>query len=407
MTDQFGIVTKEERLANLAKATTDLVAQTPSKIYDEIANDLSTPEGRVRLGLTAGTSTAIGFGGTALLAKAPKVGAVILGGAALYQGYRYVSNALDFMSEAGDANDEYSQRLLVERASHGLARESATMIESTPGLIVGGVVASKTVGVPKLYQDIAGVASNKVGTPIKQAYRTSRVGEFVNEQWAFRGPGGMRLSSTVIKENGQVNVLEISEMIGRRATSLESGAGVETARSIDLIKLKVSRPAVGKEGTVDLGFKDKFGRLTEHTHPLETPIGTRPGRYDVTATRDLGMIRRGDQTAFFVGQAREYQAAAAIGKADVFAPKVQSLVLDNQRQSAFLLDAVWQPQSSSWANTAPKFVDYHQARKTLSSLDISNPWAQFQQLTPVTNLRGRNVDYGAFTWFDAVKVPGT
>jgi len=375
---------------NVFAVTKDVLAATPGKIYDQLYEDVTQRPGKVAT-VTA-VSAGVGYGTTALLAKAPKVGGVVIAGAATFQALRYGAHTLDFIGEATDAGSEFQRRVLAERASKSLANEGALMVESAPGLVAGGILATRHFGTPKAYTAIGEWADRNVVKPVAKMPATAR--EVATETWAFNGPGRMRLPSQMLSQEGKVNALELGEMLSAR----HPWTGVETGRSIDLLKMRISRPFKGTHDGVDPGFSDKPGRILFHTHGPESAIGTRPGFKDLIATQDVGIVSRGSQTAFYAGQGREFNHALAAGADDVFAPKLQTLVLDAQRQTAFTLESVWQPKLSSWQPAVPRFVDYQRAREAMKSLDITKPWQDIQKIPTLPSIRGHRVDFEALNW---------
>lgn len=390
MPNEFGLDRESHATENVLVTTRDTLAKTPSKILEELQNDFTQNPGKVAT--VAVASTALGFGTTAMLSKFPKVGPYVVAGVAAYQGIRYAGNALDFLSEASSADTDFQRQLLVERASSGLGREGAMMIEGTPGLIAGGALATKMVGTPPAFRAVGSFVERNTPGSISRA--TAATKEFVSEQWAFRGPGKMALPENILAADGKVNALELSEVLIPKHV----WKGVETGRSIDLLGGRISKPLYGKPTSLDPGFRDQPGRILFHTHGPESTIGTRPGLFDLKATQDFGIISRGKQTAFFVGQGREFNAAVAAGTEKAFAPKLQTLVLDSERQSAFVLESVWQPQLSAWHPAVPKFVDFKSAKAALTKIDITKPWPQIQEIPALPSIRGQNVDLSALQW---------
>jgi hypothetical protein len=370
-------------------ATRDVVAASPGAIYDQLHADMQNPK---KLVATTATSAAIGFGTVALLSKAPKVGGFVVAGLAGYQALSYGGSTMDFLGKAGHANTDLQRKQLVDEYSRGIGREGAMFIEATPGAIVGGSLAVKAVGMPNSFNTIGRFVDRNTPTPIKNATLATR--EFVNEQWAFRGPGRMPLPANILHSDGRVNALEIGEMLSAK----HPWTGVETGRSIDLLNMRVSKPIIGKPSSLDPGFRDKPGRILFHTHAPDSPIGTRPGHFDLLATQDVGIVSRGSQTAYFVGQAREFNAAARAGLADAFAPRLQTIVLDSQKKTAFTLDSVWLPKTESWQPAVPRFVDYQAAQETLKRLNIAQPWSQIKEIPVLPSIRGHAVDFGALGW---------
>lgn len=362
-----------QRVENAALVTGQTLAATPGKIWDEIRTDLSERPGKVMT--VAGISTAAGFGVTSLLTKFPRAGtaglALVLG----YQGIQYGKEALGFLSEASNAGDEFSRKQLVDRGSSRLGNEGALFIESTPGLALGGSLASKMVGTPPLYSAIGRSVDNRVIQPVSGK---------ISETWAFHGPGRMKLPTGTLTDEGLVNVWKLEEtLVPRHAWN-----GVETGRSIDLLRGRISRPITGTKSGIEFGFKDKPGRLPFHTHEVADEI---PSLKDVLGTTDLGMIRSGNRTTFYVGQAREYNAAKLAGKLEEFVPRLQALTVDHSSQTARKLESIWTVKPAPGAKILPTelkpfggtYVDYNATKSSLSSLDITNAWSQIGQL-PVT-----------------------
>lgn len=374
---------------NVLKTTMGLAAEAPSALYNQLSEDLRTPG---KIAKTTAVSAGVGFGVTALLSKAPKVGGVVVAGLAGYQALHYGAETLNFIGEARHANTDLKRNMLVEQYSKGLARETAMMIEGTPGMLLGGSAAVKLVGMPNSYRTLGGIVDRNAIQPMRNASLATK--EFAAEQWAFRGPGRIKLSSQMLSSEGKVNALELGEMLSAK----HPWTGVEMGRSVDLLKMRVSRPIKGDATSVTPAFPDKPGRILFHTHAPDSPIGTRPGHFDLLATQDVGIISRGSQTAFYVGQAREYNAALRAGIDKVFAPKMQTLVLDSQKQTAFTLESMWVPQTQTWQPAVPRFVDYQTARATMQKLDITKPWAQIADIPALPSMRGHNIDFSSLSW---------
>jgi hypothetical protein len=388
---------KSGSTANILATSRDVLAQTPSKIYDELAADLQQPG---KLATVTAVSTGLGFGTTAMLSKFPKAGPYVIAGVAGIQAVRYAGSTLGFLSEASHANSDFERRMLADHTSSKLGREGAMMIESTPGLVLGGSLAARMVGTPPAFKSIGSFAERNVGRPLSSA--TAATKEFVAEQWAFRGPGRMPLPANILTSEGKVNALELGEMLAAK----HPWTGVETGRSVDLLYARISKPLIGKPTSLDPGFRDRPGRILFHTHGPESAIGTRPGVFDLKASQDLGIIARGKQTAYFVGQGREFNAAIAAGTEKAFAPKLQTLVLDSERQSAFLLESQWQPGTLGWSPSAPVFVDYQAARAALTKVDITKPWSEFSKIPTLPSLRGQKVDWDAMNWLRRAAAAG-
>jgi|AGTN01.3.fsa_nt_gi hypothetical protein len=359
-----------QRVENAALVTGQTLAATPGKIWDEIRTDLSSRPEKVMT--VAGISTAAGFGVTSLLTKFPRAGTVGLAVVLGYQGIKYGGEALGFLSEASHAGDDFSRKQLVDRGSSRLGNEGALFIESAPGLALGGSLASKMVGTPPLYSAIGRSVDNRVIQPISSK---------VNETWAFYGPGRMKMPAGTLTDEGFVNVLKIEETLAGR----HPWSGVETGRSIDLLKGKISRPITGTKAEIDFGFAEKPGRLPFHTHNANDEI---PSLSDVLHTMDVGLIRSGERTTFYLGQAREYKAAQLAGRVDEFVPKLKALTIDHGKETARTIESNWTltrlPGTNKLTTDLQGFlgthVDYQAARTTLSRLDITKPWSQIGQI---------------------------
>lgn len=360
-----------QRVENAALVTGQTLAATPGKIWDEIRTDLSSRPDKVMT--VAGISTAAGFGVTSLLTKFPRVGtaglAVVLG----VQGIRYGGEALGFLSEASRAGDDFSRKQLVDRGSSRLGNEGALFIESAPGLALGGSLASKMVGTPPLYSAIGRSVDQRVVQPLSTK---------INETWAFHGPGRMKLPAGTVSDEGFVNVLKLEESLVPR----HPWNGIETGRSIDLLKGRISRPVTGQKAEIDFGVVQRPGRLPFHTHGANDEI---PSLSDVLHTMDIGMIRSGGRTTYYVGQAREYQAAKLANQLEKFEPKLQALVIDHGAQTARTLESTWTvkpavPGSNIQPSELKRFggtwVDYQASTASLSRLDITKPWSQIGQI---------------------------
>lgn len=370
-------LTTTDRVANAAAVTGRVVLETPGAIWDEIHYDLKERPGEVLK--TGAVSTGVGFGATALLERYPRTAGLALAGLLTYQGIKYGGETLGFLKDASGASDEASRQFYVNQGKNALGREGALLVESTPGLLAGGYLASRTLGTPRLYDQIGSLAERRVLAPARDYY-------------SFRGPGSMRLSETAINAEGRVNVLEIGETLASR----HAWTGVETGRTVDLLSLRASRAASGTAGSVELPMPNRAGRITFHTHAPDGAIGSRPSLIDIQNTRDFGIIQRGNQTTYFVGRAAEHDAALATGAQRPL--DMKALILDSERQSAFLLESTWQGEAVGWSQYMPRYVDYNQARTTLKALDITKPWSQFESIPAITKVNATAADIAPTFW---------
>ncbi len=388
-----------DRVGNASVVTGRVLAETPSAIWDELSYDLSQRRGQVAQ--VAGLSTGLGFGATTLLTRAPRVGGLILAGALGYQAYQYGRETLGFLSEASSTSNEAYRDALVDRGRSAMGREGALLVESSPGLFAGGYLASRLVGTPALYNSVGRFSDSYIRQPIANV--TSRAANVVSETYAFHGPGRMRLPASTVTAEGNVNVLEISETLGPH----HRWGGVETGRSVDLLRSRISRPVSGMESHVDVPYSNRPGRLTYHTHGPENPMGGRPSLHDIVNTRDLGIIQRGNQTTFYVGRASEVDAAISSGVGDRMPLDLKAIVLDSERQTAFLLESTWQSSSRTWSPMIPQYVDYQRARSTLRALDITNPWSQIERIPSITKSTFVAADLEPLTWGRTIVAPPT
>lgn len=356
---------------NAALVTGQTLAATPGKIWDEIRTDLSQRPDKVAT--VAGISTAAGFGVTSLLTKFPRAGTAGLALMVGYQGLKYGGEAIGFLSEASQAGDDFTRQQLVDRGSTRLGNEGALLVESAPGLVLGGSLASKMVGTPPLYSAIGRSVDKRVIQPVSTK---------INETWAFHGPGRMKLPNGTVSDDGLVNLLKLEETLVPR----HPWKGFETGRSVDLLKGRISRPITGQKAEIDFGFAEKPGRLPFHTHGANDEI---PSLKDVVHTFDMGMIRSGNRTTFYVGQAREYEAARLAGKLEEFVPRLRALVVDHGSQTAKTFESAWTvkpplPGSNKLVTDLkpflPTYVEYQASRTSLANLHLADPWAQIGKL---------------------------
>ncbi len=339
-----------QSIENMASVSARTLAETPSAFADEIAKEFSNPQ---KLLQDNAMGFGIGFGATAALKKFPKAGVVVGGALLTYQAFKYGAGVAGFLSEAADADTEAQRDYLGTYGAHALGKESAVMVSTLPGFALGGGAAIKAFGTPPLY---------------------SAIGTAAKDQWQFVAPGSFRMQRGLINAE-RANIMTLSE----RLAAEHPWNGVEMARSIKLSSGRVSKATSGSEDFVgSLPFKDKSDRVLFHTHGPNSVTGVRPGTFDLAGTTDVGIITQGNSTAIYIGQAREFQAAKATSQE--FAPKLQALILDHSQKTAHVVDTVWSPALGEFKYALPKGVNYFQARETLATLDMKNPWAHISKI---------------------------
>ncbi len=173
-----------QEVNNLLDVSARTLGNTPKAFYDELCDDLSkrlpTVVTRVGEGVAIGAATT-------LLLKAPKVAPIVIGAGLLYTGYKALGSTLDFMGDAAKADTRAERSAVVDKSAHDLGGALSAMLESTPGMIAGGYGISKAYGAPPLYTRVGNAIEKNVLAPVKESY-------------AFRGPGSIKLSSSLVNQ---------------------------------------------------------------------------------------------------------------------------------------------------------------------------------------------------------------
>ncbi|CAN5573984.1 hypothetical protein BH11CYA1_BH11CYA1_20820 [soil metagenome] len=342
---------------NVAKVTARTLSQTPSAFYDEISRDISQRPADALTRVAGGA--AIGAVGTVLL-KNQKVALVAAVAGLSWQGYEAVSSLSGFVSKAAVADNDAARERLAAVSSHNLGRSLTNFTESAPGMLLGGYGASRAFGAPPLYGRIGSAVEEKMIMPVR-------------DRLAFVGPGSERLPASLLGKDLQgkatVDALELSRILGEK----HPWKGVETGQTLDLASLKLSRSVVGKEETMSwLPGTTKPGKIPFHIHGPEARVGARPSLDDLLATRGLGIIKQGDQVAFYAGQFEQVNMMKTAGKLEFFQPSMRTVVVDHATQTARSLSGSFD-RSLGWQMNETKHLDYQGALKALKALDLANP----------------------------------
>lgn len=347
-------------IENVASVTARTLSQTPKAFYDEISNDIVNRPADALARMGGGA--AIGVIGTVLL-KNPKVAAVATVVGVGYTAIEGGSTLLNFVSKASDAGSEQARAQLARESSHNLGRSLTNFTEAAPGMVIGGYMTSKAFGAPPLYRRAGQYAKDEVIMPVK-------------DKLAFIGPGTERLPAALLNAEKQADVLEISRILGAK----HPWKGVETGRTLDLNTLKLSRQVSGSESTMSwLPGSTKADKIPFHIHGPNSGVGARPSLDDILATRELGIIKHGDKTAFYVGQFDELSVLQKAGKADLLQPGMRTVVVDHANKTASRLTGRYD-SVSGWQFDAPKTLDYQGTLKALKAVDMRNPWSTLESI---------------------------
>ncbi len=341
------------------KNETSVVGQTlvdaPGAIWDEVANDWNND--RRNLLTRAGVSVGMGAGFGVLLSRSPLLGGTVVAAGTAYFGLKLASGVTPVMGRAWDADTDSERQALVAEASSKIGREGATLLETAPGLAVGGG---------------AGIwASRRVAALDRMAFKVTEVAEFparqmIPEKLHWVGPGTERLPKTLLKPDGRVDMFQLSELLAKR----HPWQSVEVIRSVRLSDMKASRPAPGTPIETELGFADKPGHILFHSHPPalrnggSIVSGARPSVEDLAGTMDAGIIQSGDLTTIYEGAARHVGVSAK-----GFSPTLRSVIIDRKNQLAVELETRWSPDLRAYHPAVPRPLNYDQTVKVLSNWD--------------------------------------
>jgi hypothetical protein len=345
-------------IENVASVTARTLSQTPGAFYDELASDLKNRPADVLTRVAGGVG--IGVVGTVLL-KSPKVAAAVSVIGLGYTGIEAATSLSGFVAKAADANTESERSQLANLSSKNLGRSLTNFTEAAPGMMIGGYAASKAFGAPPLYGRIGQAAEEKILMPIK-------------DRAAFIGPGTERLPAALINGEKQADLLEISRILGGK----HPWKGVETGRTLDLNTLKLSRQVTGNENTISwLPASTKADKIPFHIHGPNAGVGARPSLDDIMATRNLGIVKQGDQVAFYVGHLDELSMMQKAGKAELLQPGMRTVVVDHANQTASRLTGRYD-RTQGWLFNEPKTLDYQSTLKALKAVDLRNPWSTLE-----------------------------
>ena len=342
---------------NVAKVTARTLSQTPSAFYDEISRDIKEQPADV-LARTVGGAV-IGAVGTVLL-KNQKVALVATVAGLGWQGYEAASSVTGFVKKAASADSDSARQRLADASAHNLGRSLTNFTEAAPGMLLGGYAVSRMYGAPPIYNRIGDAVDKKLVFPVK-------------DRLAFVGPGVERVPASLVTKDLQgkatVDVLELSRILGEK----HPWQGVETGRTLDLNSLKLSRPISGAEQTLPwLPGSNKAGKIPFHTHGPDAGVGARPSLDDLLVTKGLGIVKQGDQVAFYAGQFDQLRSMKVAGKLEFFQPNMRTVIVDHASQTARRLTGSFD-RVLGWQMNETKQLDYQGTLKALKALDLSNP----------------------------------
>lgn len=344
-------------LENVAKVTARTLSQTPSAFYDEISRDIKDHPAEVLTRVAGGA--AIGAVGTVLL-KNQKVALVAAVAGIGWQGYEAASSLTGFVKKAASADNDSARQHLADASAQNLGRSLTSFTEAAPGMVLGGYAVSRAFGAPPVYNRIGKAVEDKLIMPVK-------------DRVAFIGPGSERLPLSVVGKDVQgkatVDVLELSRILGDK----HQWKGVETGSTVDLASLKLSRSVAGTKDELKwLPGSTKADKIPFHIHGPEAGVGARPSLSDLLATRGLGIVKQGDQVAFYAGQFEQLTMMKNAGKIELFQPSMRSVVVDHASQSARSLTGSYD-RVLGWQMNETRHLDYQGTLKALKALDLRNP----------------------------------
>jgi hypothetical protein len=360
--DQPRSLTQE--ISNIADVSWRTASGTPHAFFNEIAADLS--ERPAQVVLRAAEGVVGGVVGTALL-KNPKVAAVASIGALVYTGYETAIGADHFVRSASRADTEAQRATLADRNARHIGAGLSTFVESAPGLIGGGYLAARAMGAPPLYTRVGDILDKNLMEPARQSI-------------AFRGPGSLRLSSSFVKGEGEFDAIASARLLAER----HPWTGVETGATLDLDRMRLSRTVTGREDVIgSLPGVQRDNVVPFHTHGPEAPVGYRPSRVDLAATRDLGIVQQGARTTYYMGEARQYASLAQAGNAEHFSPLMRALSIDHEKGLAERITGQW-VAGRGWRMDPAEPLDFAKTLQALSRVRAGSAWSTFSEIAAKT-----------------------
>jgi hypothetical protein len=344
-----------QEMSNLLDVSLRTLSSTPKAFYDELAADFSKhlPDVVTRVGEGA----VIGVAGTLLL-KVPKVAPVVITAGLLYTGYKAFTAADDFVGKATKADTTAQRENVAHNSAYQLGGTLSAFVESAPGMIAGGYGASRAFGAPPLYTRIGDAVDRSVLAPAREAY-------------AFGGPGSVKLSSSLVNQEGEFDALAAGKALAQR----QHWQGVETGASLDLAKLRASRVVTGETDFIhSLPGVPRENVVPFHIHGPNAGAGFLPSNVDVAATPGLGILQQGDVTTFYVGQAKEYASLAKAGNGDYFLPSLKAVVVDNKTGLAQRFTGRWLLGGARQLDE-PVNLDFGKLLENMSRVRVGDPWA--------------------------------
>lgn len=344
-------------LENVAKVTARTLSQTPSAFYDELSGDIRNHPADLLTRVAGGA--AIGAVGTVLL-KNQRVALVAAVAGIGWQGFEAASSLTGFVKKAASADTDAARQRLADTSAQNLGRSLTNFTEAAPGMALGGYAVSRAFGAPPVYNRIGKAVDDKLVMPVK-------------DRVAFIGPGSERLPLSVVSKDVQgkatVDVLELSRILGDK----HPWKGVETGSTVDLTSLKLSRAVAGTRDELKwLPGSTKADKIPFHIHGPEAGVGARPSLSDLLATRGLGIVKQGDQVAFYAGQFEQLTMMKNAGKIELFQPSMRTVVVDHASQSARSLTGSYD-RVLGWQMNETRHLDYQGTLKALKALDLRNP----------------------------------
>lgn len=347
-------------LVTAARVSGRAIAGAPRATIEHVIDDIQHKP--VDVLARAGAAFAVGAIGTVMM-KNPKMAAAF---AAPFIGVELAKTTVatgTYINEAGRAKGQDAEDRMAQVGRDALGRSGANLIESTPGVIAGGVFASRFAGTPQIYTRIGDKISQNVLLPVK-------------DRAAFIGPGSEKLASSLSVGESRLNV----DALGRLLSSKHDYKGLEVGRTLDISSMRLSRTIKGTAD--DIGYLPasvKPDKIPFHVHGPDAPVGVRPSLSDLSATNNLGIIKQGDKMAFYVGNSNEYAAMARTGTSQHFSPELRSIIIDNKAREAVRLTGQFSP-GQGLTSTSAQRLDFDKTIQTLSRLDMTQVWAEFKAI---------------------------